>query len=102
MESQELKELKRELYKEIDEVNREYKSFKKRVSTIANLFIPGLGFLLYGSSPLKGFITFALFSLYNLLFFKKILYNTDGVIAIIFYIPAVVIWLASTIMATDD
>jgi len=45
MENEELRELKRELNKEINGLKREYKSFKRRISTIANLFIPGIGFM---------------------------------------------------------
>jgi len=72
MERNELRELKRELLKEIDVLIREHKSFKRRISVIANLFIPGLGFVIYGSSYLKGFVSFALFVLYNLFYFKMI------------------------------
>ena len=99
MERNELRELKRELLKEIDVLIREHKSFKRRISVIANLFIPGLGFVIYGSSYLKGIITFALFTLYNLLYFYKILPNLGEIFfKILYYIPAIVIWIVSTVM----
>lgn len=61
MESEELKLFKRELKKEIAILRKEQKSFKRRVSTIANLLIPGVGFVVYGSSYLTGLISFVLF-----------------------------------------
>ena len=101
MENQELREVKRELYKEIDELKREYKWFKGRVSTIANLFIPGIGFFIYGSSYLKGLISFILFGGYNLIFFKWILPDLDFAFGIIYYTPAIIIWLVSTVMVAN-
>jgi len=53
MENEELGELKREMLKEFDGLRHEYKSFKRRTGVIANIFIPGIGFILYGSSYLK-------------------------------------------------
>lgn len=89
MENSELRELKMELYKEVGKLVREYKSFKRRICIIANLFIPGIGFILHGRSFLKGAISFILFVSYNFLFFFKILPNTD--IGYIYYIPAIII-----------
>ncbi|MCD8502013.1 MAG: hypothetical protein LRY71_10470 [Bacillaceae bacterium] len=97
----ELEECKRELYKEIDQLKRQQKAFKLRVSIIVNLFIPGMGFVVYGPSLLKGLISFILFASYNLLFFNKILPNTDFGIAIVYYIPAIVIWITSTIIVSS-
>lgn len=105
MENKELRELKRELYKEIDEQKREHKAFKRRVGVLANLIVPGIGFLIYGSSQLKGLITFVLFVVYNLIYFNKILPLLGEVaIAIIYYIPAIIIWLVSGTMVAglDD
>lgn len=104
MESNALHETKRELLKEMDQLKREYKAYKRRASVIANLFIPGIGFVIYGSSYLKGLVSFVLYLLYNLLFFIKILPNTDIGIAVIYYIPALIILVASTAMVAglDD
>lgn len=101
MENQDLREVKREFNKEIDGLKREYKSFKRRVCSIANLFIPGIGFFIYGSSYLTGFISFALFSGYNLIFFKWIFYDTDFTFRVIYYIPAIIIWFISTVMVAN-
>lgn len=96
------RELKREIYKEIDELKREHRAFKKRISVLVNLFIPGIGFVVYGSSWLKGFVSFVLFALYNVLFFKYILPITDANVAVIYYIPAVVIWIVSMAMVASQ
>lgn len=99
MQNEELLEFKKEIFKEIDELKRDYKSFKKRISTIANMFIPGIGFLLYGSSYLKGIITFVLFTLYNLLYFNKILPHLGEIsFKVLYYIPAIIIWFVSIVM----
>lgn len=99
MENKELRELRREFYKEIDQLKREHKSFKKRISVLANFILPGIGFLIYGSSPLKGFITFTLFVLYNLVYFNKMMPLIGEMsIAIIYYFPAVIIWIVSAAM----
>ena len=99
MKNEEIRELKREMLKEIDSLRREYKSLKNRISVIANMLIPGIGFIIYGSSYLKGIITFALFPLYNLLYFYKILPNLGEIFfKILYYIPAIVIWIVSTVM----
>lgn len=105
MENMELREIKRELYKEIDELKREHKAFKKRVSVLSNLIVPGIGFLVYGSSFLKGFISFILFVAYNLVYFNKLLPLIGEVgIAVLYYIPAIVIWFVSAVMVAglDD
>ena len=102
MESEEWsRELKRDIYKEIDKLKREHCAFKKRISVISNLFIPGIGFFVYGKSYIKGLISFVLFFSCNILFFNKILTNTDAGIAVIYYIPAVVIWIASAAMVAS-
>ncbi|HEY8348649.1 MAG TPA: hypothetical protein VIM13_02290 [Clostridia bacterium] len=93
----ELQELKRELLKEIDALRREHKSFEKRISFIANLFIPGMGFFIYGESYFRGIISFVLFSAYNLLYFLKILPYYGG-FNFLHYMPAVVVWFMSTFM----
>lgn len=104
MENEELGDLKREMLKEFDGLRHEYKSFKRRTGVIANIFIPGIGFILYGSSYLKGIIIFALFGMYNLLYFTKILPAAWGISRVIFYIPAAAIWYAGIAMAArlDD
>lgn len=94
-------EEKRKLYIEIDNIKRNQKAFQRRISVIANLFIPGIGFILYGSGILKGLISFILFLSYNLLFFNVILNNTDIGGAVLYYVPAVVIWIVSAIMVSS-
>lgn len=102
MEEAEFGELRKELYKEIDALKRTSLSFKSRVSVIANLIMPGLGFFVYGQAYLQGVISMGLYILYNILFFYKILPNTD--VALVYYVPAVVIWVVSTVMVSglDD
>ncbi|QNK55159.1 hypothetical protein [Paenibacillus sp. PAMC21692] len=105
MESEELiKQIKSDLYKEVDDLKRDHLSFKKRISIISNLLIPGVGFLIYGGSYLKGFISFLLFISYNILFFTKIENNVDTSMAVIYYIPAIAIWIVSAAMVAglDD
>jgi hypothetical protein len=99
MSNEELHELKREMLKDIDNLKREYKSFKRSVAVIANMFIPGIGFILYGSSYLKGIITFILFALYNLVYFLFISPNVGGSsIQVLCYIPAIAVWYVSIAM----
>lgn len=93
-----LAELKREFYKDIDELRRKQQAFRRRVSVIANLFLPGIGFFIYGSSYLRGLIVFILFSTYNFYFFDSIVNLTDTPISVVYYTPALAIWIASTIM----
>ena len=105
MEDKELIELKRELYKDIDNSIRQFKAFKRRISIIANLLVPGIGFVIYGSSYLKGIITFVLFCVYNIIFFNISSPNIDfDFSAFIFYSPAIAIWIVSTMMVSglDD
>lgn len=87
--------------RELDELKKAHRSFKKRVSVILNLFIPGIGFFIYGSAHLKGLISFVLFVTYNYLFFEKIAPNTDPGVAAVYYIPAVVIWIVSAAMVAS-
>ncbi|WP_138420910.1 hypothetical protein [Aquibacillus sediminis] len=102
MENEELKILKRELNNEITILKSEQKSFKRRVSTIANLIVPGIGFILYGSSYLKALISFILFISYNYLYFNNLSPLIGEMsIAILYYIPAVIIWFVSAIMVAS-
>ncbi len=103
MEDKELRELKREINIRIEGVRQENEMFKKRVSVIFNLFLPGIGHFIYGSSYIKGIITFLLFLSYNIIFFNVILPNIDTRIAIIiiYYLPAIVIWMISLIMVSS-
>lgn len=94
----EFSEVKKELYREVDELRREAAAFKGRVSLIANLLIPGFGFFVFGQEYLKGFIALGLHILYNLFFFYRILPNTDFGVALIYYIPALLIWAVSSMM----
>jgi hypothetical protein len=104
MEHDELKAFKREINKQVDELKSEQKAFKRRVSIIANLLVPGIGFIIFGSSYLKGLLSFILFSAYNFFFFSQILNNTDLGVGALYYLPALVIWVGSTIMVAglDD
>lgn len=100
-----LRELKTAFYKEIDKLERKHKSFKRRISVISNLFIPGIGFLIFGKFYLKGFMFFILFFVYNYLYFNKILHLTGEMFfSVFYYIPAIVIWLVSTLIVAglDD
>jgi hypothetical protein len=101
MEEKELIEMKREYYKEIDKIKREHKLFKTSVSSIANLFIPGIGFFFYGSSYVKGLTSFILFSSYNLVFFNWIVDEVDSAFRVIYYSPAIIIWIISTVMVAS-
>ncbi|MBM7571331.1 hypothetical protein [Aquibacillus albus] len=102
MENEELKILKRELNNEITILKSEQKLFKRRVSTIANLLVPGIGFVLYGSSYLKALISFVLFVLYNYLYFNKLSpLISETSVAILYYTPAVIIWFVSAIMVAS-
>jgi len=102
MNDEALRELKREMLKEIDSLKREYTSFKRRISVIANIFVPGIGFFLYGRSYVKGIVTLFLFVLYNLFYRYIIMPNLgDTFFYILCYIPAIIIWIASTSMVGD-
>jgi hypothetical protein len=101
MEHDELKAFKREVNKQVEELKSEQKAFKRRVSIIANLLVPGIGFIIYGSSYLKGLLTFILLSAYNFFFFSQILNNTDLGVAVLYYLPALVIWIGSTFMVSS-
>jgi ABC-type amino acid transport system permease subunit len=57
----EVKELKREMYKEIEALRRKQQSFMLRVGIVANLFLPGLGFVLLGKGLIKGIVSFVLY-----------------------------------------
>jgi len=57
--------------------------------------------VVYGSSYFRGLISFVLFVSYNVLFFNFILPHTDASIAMIYYIPAAVIWIVSTAMVAS-
>lgn len=92
------------LYQQLEELQRQHRSFKKRISVIINLLIPGIGFFVYGSAYWKGLITLVLFIAYNFLFFNNIVEHTDPGIAVLYYMPAVIIWIASIVMVAilDD
>lgn len=105
MDHEALRELKREISKDIEAIKQEHRSFKRRVSVISNLFIPGIGFIIYGSAYLKGWISLALFILYNLLYFTSISPSLGELsFRILYYIPAIAVWIISTVMvgSLDD
>lgn len=99
MDEEIIHETKKEIYKELDELKRRYFSFKTRVSVILNLIVPGIGFFVYGRSYIKGLIVLILFLSYNLLFFLYISNITD--LQGLYYIPAIIIWIVSTIMVAS-
>lgn len=102
MEQEELKQAKEELYKEILVLQNDQKSFKRRVSTIANMLVPGIGFIVYGRSVMKALIVFLLFISYNHVYFHYLYPVAGGTgIVILFYLPAVFIWLISTFMVAS-
>ncbi|GGA80475.1 hypothetical protein [Ornithinibacillus halotolerans] len=97
-----VKALKREMSSELIQLQLEQKAFKRRVSTTANLFVPGIGFILYNGSILKGLITLLLFVLYNFIYFNNEVYSMgDWFLTFVFYVPAIAIWLVSTIMVAS-
>ncbi|ADU32264.1 hypothetical protein [Evansella cellulosilytica] len=104
MREEEIKGLKREMNKEIERVKRAHKSFKKRVSIVANIFIPGLGLIVYGGSVIAALITMVLFYSYICFYLSVIFVPIDAALAVIYFVPAVVIWIVSLIMVVgmDD
>lgn len=104
MDEEQMREFKRELYKQLDELNNRHRTFKRRVCTAANLLVPGVGFMLYGGAWMKGIMTLLLFAAYNAIFFTWIAPITDLTFRLLYYAPAVLIWLISTAMVAglDD
>ena len=99
MDDEIINETKKEIYEELDELRRRYLSFKSRISVLANLILPGIGFFIYGKSYIKGLIVIIMFLSYNLLYFLYILNNTD--LQVLYYLPAIVIWIVSTVMVAS-
>lgn len=94
--------LKRELSREVDALRREQKAFKCRIGVLANIFIPGFGFFIYGSSYVKGVVCFVLYIFYNLFYLFVLLPDLSGIlIGLLYYIPAFLLWLISTIMVSE-
>lgn len=91
-------DIKRDYIKRIDILEKEHKNFKRRISIIFNLFIPGLGFLIYGEGLLKGLVSFVLFYGYLYFHYKAVVPNTDFSFALFYLFPAVIIWFSSTIL----
>lgn len=93
-----------EMYKQLDELNNRHQAFKRRVCTAVNLLLPGAGFVLHGGAWMKGIVTLLLLVTYNAVFFTWIKPNVDLTLALLYYAPAVFIWLISTIMvgSLDD
>ncbi len=96
---------------EINEVRNEFRSFKRRLSVIANIIIPGAGFVLYGKLYIKGAIAFIAYFAYNYLVFKSMhplikttgySIPTRGVLNLMtLYLPALIIKLYSTVMVAS-
>ncbi|QQE78391.1 hypothetical protein [Alicyclobacillus sp. SO9] len=95
---EQVSELKKELYAELDELSRKHRSFKLRTSVVTNLLMPGLGFFVYGQSYVKGLISLVIFWGYFWFFVKDIVPNTDAGVAVFYFIPTVVIWIVSAVM----
>jgi len=56
-------QFRREMNMEIMSLQRQLDSFKTRTGVIANLFVPGLGYLVKGKGLIKGIVSFILYAL---------------------------------------
>ncbi|SHH12568.1 hypothetical protein [Clostridium grantii] len=101
MEEKNLVTLRREFKAEIEKLERNHLRFKRMICVIFNLIIPGLGFLIFGKDFLKGLISFILFFGFIYLHIKYILPNTDFSIAVIYFIPALIIWIISALVVSN-
>lgn len=95
-ENERMDDLRKELYKGLHILRVEQNDFKKRISVIANLFIPGIGFFIYGKSVLKGIISIVLF-FFASVYLRFGMYETE----FMFYIPAIIIYIVSTAMVAS-
>ncbi len=95
MENEELRLMKREFNVKLDQLERKQLNFKRRICVLLNLFIPGLGFFIFGTSYIKGTISFILFYSYGVFYRFYIVPSTDIGVAVLYSIPAIVIWIAS-------
>lgn len=97
MEDDEFRLLIREYSVKLDQLQRKHLNFKRRVCIFLNIIVPGLGYFMFGAGYGKGIISFVLFYGYSLIYHFYILQLTDMGGAVIYAIPAVVVWMASTI-----
>ncbi|MFD2629246.1 hypothetical protein [Oceanobacillus kapialis] len=59
---------KRALLEEIDKLRKVNHAFRIRASIIANIFLPGIGFLIFGKGYITGILTLIVFVTYNFFF----------------------------------
>lgn len=95
-----LTEDNRELYKEIKLLEKEQRKFRRRISAVLNMFVPGLGFFIYNGNIIKAVVTFGIYSSYIYCFARYIYPMTD--IQWFYSIPIGIIWLVSTIMVAEQ
>ena len=106
-----VKNVESDLNYEINDVRNEFRSFKRRLSVIANIIFPGAGFVLYGRSYIKGVIALIAYFAYNYLVFKSIHpfsyvikhgISVEGVLNLMtLYLPALIIKVYSTVMVAS-
>ncbi|MBH1939674.1 hypothetical protein I5677_02050 [Mobilitalea sibirica] len=104
----ELEELQKDYEYYISRLKKEHRVFKKRVSIIINLIVPGFGFFIYGKSYYKGVITFLLFYSYTFFFFNRMFSDIDNIFQInyippilFYYAPAIIVNLVSTLFVAS-
>jgi hypothetical protein len=89
------KDVEVDLISEINQLKKEFRAFKRRLSIIANIIVPGAGFLVSGKSYLKGVITFIAYYVYLFIFFPPAFLGRSLVLWGLL-IPALIINLYST------
>lgn len=89
-----------DLISEINQLKKEFRAFKRRLSVIANILIPGAGFLISGKSYLKGVIVFISYYAYIFIFIPPAL--SGGLLSTLaLFIPALIINLYSTTLVAS-
>ncbi len=97
MDNDELRAIKREYNVRLDQIERKHLNFKRRVCLFINLFVPGLGYFIFGAGYLKGLLSLLLFYGYGLFFQHYLVPMTDVGGAVIYSIPLIGVWIASNI-----
>lgn len=85
-----------DLISEINQIKKEFRAFKRRLSIIANIIIPGAGFLVSGKSYLKGVIVFISYYAYLFIIFIPAIFIGDLLTKLTILTPALIINLYST------